>query len=135
MVKLGCPKTILSFSPLVKGALNSTILLAVESLTQRFPEESNASPEGKGRLLWFADASDPSVTKSFTPRTVLALSPLVKGIVNSNTLPLLASTTQRLPVESKVIWFGERRLEAVGLDEFLPLREVKLSKPITTDAF
>jgi len=39
-----------------------------------------------------------------------------------------------LPLESNAKWLGESRFDAVGFDEFLPLLEVKLSKPITTEA-
>ncbi len=63
---------------------------------------------------------------------MLALSPLVNGCANSKTLPLLESTTQRLPCESNVKAYGESRLDWVG--GVVPFLEAKLLKPITVDA-
>jgi len=70
--------------------------------------------------------------KLAVPKTTLALSPLVNGFVNSRTLPLLVSATQRLPLESKAIELGERRSDGVAKDPFL---KVKLLNPMTMDAF
>lgn len=50
-VKLDCPRTSAAASPVVNGAVNSSVRLLFESATQRFPSESKASPRGSERFL------------------------------------------------------------------------------------
>jgi len=49
VVKLFLPRTILAFSPLENGVLNSRTRALVLSLTHKLPEESNARPAGLSR--------------------------------------------------------------------------------------
>src|SRR5579862_1846071 len=88
VVKFSRPITILAFSLFVKGALNSSTRSFKPSTTQRFPEESNVSPDGllrhDGLTLVVPEQTSVEVVKLGLPKTMLALSPVVSGLLNSS---------------------------------------------------
>ena len=100
-VKSGCPTTTDAALPFVNGALYSSTLFGLPSTTQRLPDGSNDIPIG--RLSRVCDVAGPLFVKSDWPITVYASSPFVNGALNSITLLLLLSVSQRLPDGSNVM--------------------------------
>lgn len=127
--------TMLAFSPSMKGGVNSSILLLPLSLTQRFPEESKASPVGEvrqeGLIEVVSEHTSDEIVKLSFPKTMLAASPVDRGALNSKTRLFAISATHKSPDESKAMPVGVE--SPVGL--VLELLEVKLVWPITIDAF
>jgi hypothetical protein len=63
--------------------------------------------------------AEPLLVKPGCPRTVVAASPLVNGVVYSTTRLFWLSTTQRLPDESDAIPYGESRPVVVVAEPLL----------------
>src|ERR1700730_14794156 len=121
--------TRLALSPFANGGWNSRILLLFASATHRFPEESTATSDGK----FIVDCVVPGAleVKLDCPNTTFALCPMLKGGLNSRTLSLPWSLTQRFPDESKAMPDAPPRPDWLVDGAF----EVKFACPITTVAF
>src|ERR1700681_4244010 len=91
---------------------NSRTLPLVSSLTQRFPDPSNARESGKLRQDEPPERHKKLGTelRSGTPKAKLALSPFEKGVLYFRTLPAWGSPTQRFPDESNATAAGPLRL-------------------------
>jgi hypothetical protein len=100
-----CPITNDALSPVESGVPNSSTRWRFASETQRFPEWSNATPSGAYRPDGVrVGVRDP---KPVCPITSEAISPLENGAVNSITLLLPLSATQRFPEGANATLRGE----------------------------
>jgi hypothetical protein len=102
-VKSLCPMTTLAASPLVTGALNSRTRLSCVSETHKFPEGSNAIPEGELRAVEFVAVVGPA--KLTSPTMTEGVSPIEKGGATIVTT-LKALVTQTSPDLSRAIFTG-----------------------------
>jgi hypothetical protein len=95
----------------VVDAAYSTTLLSELSLTHTFPAESTATPLGAAMsvAVAFVTPLEGEVTKSGCPKTRLAFSYVVKGVLNLRALANDPSATHNEPDLSK--------LKAVGLKQ------------------